>query len=293
MLSIINKMSIITLTTDFGRKDYFVAGIKGKILSELPNAVIVDISHEISHYDIAETAYVLQKSYKDFPKETIHIVGVNALLHSKQKPMCFLFDGHYFIGADNGFISLLCDEKKPEEIIEITINSEFADGLSPVKDIFVPVACHLARGGLINLLGNHRTEYIKYNSLKPSYREDRILQGNIIYIDHFGNAVSNITREIFEKHLDQRNFRIFLRQKDYSAIEVNHFYDHYYDIVQDFNKENIAQGRTMCVFNSADSLEVTMYKSNPSQANSASELMGLKKGDNIIIEFLESTKENV
>lgn len=288
MLSIINKMSIITLTTDFGHKDYFVASLKGRILSELSDSVIVDISHEISHYDITETAYILQKAYPNFPKGTIHIVGVNALLNRKYKPMCFYFDGHYFIGADNGFISLLCDDKLPDEIVEININPEAIDGLSPVKDIFIPVACHLARGGVMNLVGNPRTDYLRYNNLNPLYRDDRIIQGNIIYIDHFGNAVSNITKKFFEQHAQNRNFRINLRKENFTAIEINQIHDHYFDIVTDFKKEVFVNGRPICLFNSAGSLEITTYNSNPSQFAPANELMGLRKGDNILIEFIES-----
>lgn len=285
MFSIIKKMSIITLTTDFGYKDYFVSALKGQILSELSDVKIVDISHQISHYDIAETAFIVQKSYPHFPKGTIHIIGVNAVLHPNQKPMCFLFDEHYFIVADNGFISLLCEEKQPDEIYEISINPDKMNSMNPVEAIFAPVACHLARGGVLSLIGNKRTTYHRLTELKPIYQEDRILKGNIIYIDHFGNAVTNISQKYFETIHRDRPYKIFLRQHDYSSIEVTTIHDHYNEMVIDYNKESIANGKTMAIFNSAGLLEVTLYKSNPSQNGSAQQLMGLKKGDAITLEF--------
>ncbi|WP_068597749.1 S-adenosyl-l-methionine hydroxide adenosyltransferase family protein [Vaginella massiliensis] len=278
-------MSIITLTTDFGYKDYFVAALKGQILSELPNASIIDITHQVSHYDIAETAFIVQKSYPHFPKGSIHIIGVNAVLHPNQKPMCFLFDEHYFIVADNGFISLLCEEKLPDAIYEISINSEKSNSMNAVADIFVPVACHLARGGVISLIGNKRSTYHQLTGLKPIYIEDRVLRGNIVYIDHFGNAVTNISRQYFQSVNKGRAYKIFLRQHDYSSIQVTTIHNHYNDMVIDYNKESIANGKTMAIFNSSGFLEVTLYKSNPSQNGSAQRLMGLKKGDVISIEF--------
>ncbi|QTV04664.1 SAM hydrolase/SAM-dependent halogenase family protein [Faecalibacter bovis] len=278
-------MAIITLTTDFGVKDYFVSSIKGAILKELPEVTIIDISHHISPYDISEAAYIIRNSYDDFPTGTIHIIGVNSLSTPDQRPICAKINGHYFICSDNGILSLICQNHQPEEIFEITINPESLDSLFPEKAIFVPVACHIARGGLPTLVGQKRKKIKILNELKPNYRDERILTGYVIYIDRFGNVITNITRKYFEEIANGREYNIVLRQKDYSMTDVDVIFDHYHGIVQDFSKETHAMAKTLCLFNSAGFLEVTLYKSNPEITGAANKLMGLKKGDTITIEF--------
>ena len=285
MLSIIRIMAIITLTTDFGVKDYFVSSIKGAILKELSDVTIVDISHHVSPYDISEAAYIIRNSYHEFPTGTIHIIGVNSLSTPDQRPICARINGHYFICSDNGILSLICQNHQPEEIFEITINPESLDSLFPEKTTFVPVACHIARGGLPTLVGQKRKKIKILNELKPNYRDEKIITGYVIYIDRFGNVITNITRNYFEEIANGRDYKIVLRRKDYSMTDVNEIFDHYHKIVQDFSKETQAMARTLCLFNSAGFLEVTLYKSNPEITGAANQLMGLKKGDTITIEF--------
>ena len=107
-------MSIITLTTDFGMKDYFVAAIKGAIYTDLPDAKIVDITHNISPFNITETAYIIKNAYTHFPKGSIHIIGVDSESNQENKHIAIQLDGHYFIGTDNGIISLLTVDIRPE-----------------------------------------------------------------------------------------------------------------------------------------------------------------------------------
>lgn len=278
-------MAIITLTSDFGLKDYFVSSVKGAILKELADVTIVDISHNVNPYDLSEAAYIIRNSYEEFPKGTIHIVGVNALSTPFQKPICALINGYYFICADNGILSLICQEYNPEEIYEITAYPEGMDSLFPMKNCFVPIACHLARGGVPALLGIKRNDVKQLNELKPIYRDEKFIIGNVIYIDHFGNVVTNISKDYFEEIAGDRKYKILLRQKDFSITDINIIYDHYNEVVQDFSKEVQAFGRTLCLFNSANFLEVTLYKSNPTISGAANQLMGLKKGDTITIEF--------
>lgn len=278
-------MAIITLTSDFGLKDYFVSSVKGAILKELADVTIVDISHNVNPYDLSEAAYVIRNSYDEFPKGTIHIIGVNALSTPFQKPICAFINGHYFVCADNGILSLICQNNEAEEIYEVTAYPEGMESLFPMKNCFVPIACHLARGGLPSILGNKRNELRQLNELKPIYRDDKFIIGNVIYIDHFGNVVTNISRSFFEEIAKDRKYKILLRQKDFSITDINIIYEHYNEVVQDFSKEVQAFGRTLCLFNSANFLEVTLYKSNPVISGGANKLMGLKKGDTITIEF--------
>ena len=251
----------------------------------MADVTIVDISHHVNPYDLSEAAYIIRNSYEEFPDGTIHIIGINALSTPYQKPICALINHHYFICADNGILSLICQKNQPEEIYEITAYPEGIDSLFPMKNCFVPVACHLARGGVPALLGNKRTEMKQLNELKPIYRDDKYIIGNVIYIDHFGNVVSNISKDFFDEIAQDRKYKILLRQKDFSMTDITVIYEHYNEVVQDFNKEVQAFGRTLCLFNSAGFLEVTLYKSNPTISGGANQLMGLKKNDTITIEF--------
>ena len=132
-------MSIITLTTDFGTKDHFVGAIKGTIYSELPNARIVDISHQISPFNITETAYILKNAYKSFPEGSIHIIGVDSELSIENKHIALYLDNHYFICPDNGVISLLASEIKPEKIVfEITESAVMNDPVPRIPEKWSP-----------------------------------------------------------------------------------------------------------------------------------------------------------
>ena len=117
-------MAIITLTSDYGNKDYFTAAIKGALLTESPQAQIIDISHEISPFNIQEGAYILKNAYHHFPEGTIHMIGIDSeATHGKLHIACKV-DGHYFIGADTGIFSLMFPHFKAEQIIALNISQE-------------------------------------------------------------------------------------------------------------------------------------------------------------------------
>ena len=115
-------MSLITLTTDFGTKDHFVGAVKGAIYSELSDAKIVDITHEISPFNITETAYILKNSYKSFPDKTIHIVGVDSELSKDNKHIAIELDNPFFFCPDKGILSMIAAEIMPTRIVEINIH---------------------------------------------------------------------------------------------------------------------------------------------------------------------------
>ena len=143
---------LITLTSDMGLKDYYVASVKGAIYSQLPEANIVDISHNIPPFDIIHASFVIKNTFKQFPKNSIHIIGIDAEINDEAKHIIVKNHDQYFIGADNGIFSLIFD-KQPDGAWEIINNDNLIDFSFPTKDIFVPVACHLARGGLPALVG--------------------------------------------------------------------------------------------------------------------------------------------
>src|SRR5690606_34670739 len=198
-------------TSDFGEKDHFVGAIKGAVYSELSDVKIVDISHFVSPFNISQAAYIIQNAYKSFPKESIHIIGVDSELNPENKHLAVKLDGHYFICADNGILSMLCNDITPEKIVEINIH-DIVQSSFPVLDVFVKVACHLARGGKLDVIGKTIDAIKSTKNLAPFINEDKTqIIGNIIYIDNYGNVVTNIKQSFFETIQKGRDFVIWAR----------------------------------------------------------------------------------
>lgn len=273
-------MPIITLTTDFGIKDANVASLKAKIYTELSDVTIVDISHEIQPFDIAEGAFIVKNSYKDFPKGTIHILGVDALTNPTKVPIAALIDDHYFITSDNGILSLICSEVTPKELVEIKLPQVQENSVFPTRDLFVPVACHLARGGMLAVVGQKLKSFKELSALRPVIKDNKQIIGTVIYIDNYGNAITNISEKIFEKVGKKRNFRIWHRNQEFTEL-----YRNYSDFVKDFEKEFDYVGKGLALIGSSGYLEIAIYKSNPKSFGAASTLYGLKKGSEIYVEF--------
>lgn len=276
-------MAIITLTTDFGTKDHFVAAIKGRILNELANVQIVDISHDIKPFNKQECAYILQNAFHEFPKESIHIIGVNSTLSQENVPIVVLFEGHYFIGANNGIISLIIDKSEAEQIAEINLPN-MTKGAFPTLDIFTKVACHLARGGKMEVVSKPFNKLKQVKNLEPRIENNgKTIIGNVIYIDSIGNVVTNISKNIFDAYRNNRAFEIIARR--YKLTKIHNSYDE----IIDYNlPENQRMGESdfLAIFNSAGYIELAIYKGSSKGSGSASTLIGLKHQDQITLNFL-------
>lgn len=276
-------MAIITLTTDFGYKDHFVGVIKGTIYKELANAQIVDISNEISPFNIPECAYILKNSYKSFPEGTIHIVGVDSEPTPENQHIAILVDGHYFISANNGVISLITSEIKPDKVVEIKIpNPEY--GSFPVLDVFVKVACHIARGGTLEVVGKIFKDLKDIREFAPRILENGSgIVGSVIYIDNFGNVITNIQRHTFEAYRKGRDFILNARNK-----KITQIHNKYSDIINfDIEKDKRnGPGDLLALFNSSNYIELAIYKSDLNTVGGASTLIGLDYRDTITIDFI-------
>ncbi|KAA1242604.1 S-adenosyl-l-methionine hydroxide adenosyltransferase family protein [Aquimarina sp. RZ0] len=275
-------MSIITLTTDFGIKDHFVSAVKGAIYTELPQATIVDVSHEISPFHITEAAYIIQNAYKNFPKGSIHIVGIDSELNPENMHIAVKLDDHYFICANNGLISLIASEFRPEKIVKINIRNKISTNF-PVLDVFVTVACHIARGGTLEVIGKVITEIKLIKGITPIVNlGGKQIVGSIIYIDNYGNLITNITRKFFEEIGKGRIFKITARSAIFSTI-----YERYSDAINfDIEKSKREEdGKKLAIFNSSGYLELAIYKSNPKTVGGASSLFGLHYRDTVSISF--------
>ena len=277
-------MAIITLTTDFGMKAHFVGAVKGAFYSEIPEVTIVDISHNISPFNVMEAAYVIQNAFKSFPKGTIHVIGVDSELNPENKHLAMQLDGHYFICANNGILSMICNEMNPDQIVEINIHDKIL-GSFPVLDVFVKVAAHIARGGTLDVIGKTIPSVKPIKNITPFVSQDRSqLIGHVIFIDRYDNVITNIKKSFFETLQKGRRFEISARNHKFNTIRKR-----YSDIV-DFNiplpKRN-DEGRGLVVFNSSEYLEIAMYKSNKASVGGASTLMGLEMMDSVTVTFFK------
>ncbi|BAO77088.1 S-adenosyl-l-methionine hydroxide adenosyltransferase family protein [Winogradskyella sp. PG-2] len=275
-------MAIITLTTDFGEKDHFAGAIKGAIYSELSDIRIVDVSHSISPFDISEAAYIILNAYSSFPKGTIHIIGIDSELSPENKHIAIKLDDHYFICANNGIMSMICSEIAPEKIVEINIHDKIETSF-PVLDVFVKVACHIARGGTLEIIGKVINTIKPIKNLIPFVNDEKNqIIGSVIYVDNYGNVITNITRKFFEDIQKTRGYEISARNHKFKTVHSK-----YSDIVNfeiEESKRN-DEGRGLVVFNSSGYLEIAVYKSNSSTVGSASTLMGLKTMDTVTVNF--------
>ncbi|KPL25918.1 MAG: hypothetical protein AMS23_04060, partial [Bacteroides sp. SM1_62] len=204
-------MTIVTLTTDWKANDYYVGAIKGKILSQSTQAQVIDISHQVPTFNITQAAFILRNCFYNFPKGSVHIIGVNT---EGGKDMPFLlveYNKHYFIGTDNGIFGLLFSEK-PDRIIELRSPAELRSFTS--FSIFAEAASRLANGDKPDSLGRVVKKYQERIPLRAAI-DQSVITGSVIYIDSFRNAITNITRDLFDRIGDNRPFEIYVQSNHY------------------------------------------------------------------------------
>jgi S-adenosylmethionine hydrolase len=282
-------MSIITLTTDYGLKDHFVGALKGKILSENSEAKIVDISHNIDPFNTVEASYIIGAAYMSFPKGTVHLIGVDAELNKENQHIAMQWNDHFFICADNGILSMLSQKVVPQKIVSINIHDRLPEDATDL-DVFVTVASHLSKGGSLSVIGKEITAIKQVTELQPVVAADKnSIKGYVIYIDNFGNVVTNITKKLFVEVAKGRPYEIPLLQKrnQKKSSPIKNIWAKYSDIANagKYPIKNY-EGDKLAIFNEAGFLEIAIFRSNPLNVGSASSLMGLYYRDSITIEFI-------
>jgi len=258
-------MPIITLTTDWGTKDHYLAAVKGAILNHIPEAQIIDISHEIAPFDLNETSYALRNTWKYFPKGSIHIVGVNSEASLQHPHVVIKEQGHYFIGADNGIFSLVFDTT-PEEIYELDVILESNKFTFSTKDVFVQVAKHIVHEKPLNELGDKLDELTNKMAFRPVTEPD-IIKGKVIYIDRYENIVTNIDEDLFKEMVGKKAFTLFLRAGKYKIKTIHSSYS------------DVGEGELIALFGSDNMLEIAQNRGR------AAGLLGMQLDDVVRIEI--------
>ena len=261
-------MGIITLTTDLGLKDYYVSAVKGAILKELPETRIVDITHLVPSFDIQQAAYIVKNSWANFPVGTVHIIGVSEIGVYVNTEVEYPFvgieyQGHFFLGADNGIFSLLFD-KHPDLIVELTIKPETPILTFPTRDIFVKAACHLARGGTLEIIGKRKESVYERGVLRPAL-SDNDIRGTAIYIDSYHNVVYNITEKLFNEVGKGRKFTILFKSHRINKLSTSY--------------SKVVPGEMLALFNTAGHLEIAQNRGG------IGKLQNVQMNESIIIEF--------
>lgn len=264
-------MAIITLTSDMGTRDHYVAAVKGAILSQLPDAVIVDISHSIAPFNNMHAAFVLRNAWPEFPRGTIHIIGVNPEADGHTAHVAVRHGGHFFIGADNGIFSLLFNGK-PEAVYELTLKLDTDHLAFPTKNIFVKAACHLGRGGTLEVLGREMPAVREQIHVQPVVMEDTI-KGEVVHIDHYGNVVTNITRALFTSVVKHRDFRISFGRPMHDIRQVHKTYS------------DVPHGERVAFFGDSGYLEIAINKGVTGAGGGAAQLLGLRVTDAVRLEL--------
>ncbi|RLD21150.1 MAG: S-adenosyl-l-methionine hydroxide adenosyltransferase [Bacteroidetes bacterium] len=253
-------MAIVTLTSDFGHRDAYVAILKATLLTLEPNINIIDISHEVEPANIAHGAFVIGSAYANFPKKTVHLIAVDSLGTPDNKFIAVEIDEHIFIGADNGLMSLI-SEFEPDRVVLI---SEGEKTSFPAKDILAAQAIKLSNGTALDDIGTEYLEMKKFLKRSVKANKEEIV-GHVAHIDHFGNLITNILK---------RDFDILSKDKKYTiGIGKEYIYE------LNYSPSEVDAGDCFVLFNHMGLLEIGIKNGR------ADQLLGLEFDSPVWIKF--------
>jgi len=265
------KRAIITLLTDFGARDYYVASMKGVILSINPGCSLIDITHQVKPQDVREGAFILSNVHSSFPRGTIHLCVVDPGVGSPRRPILLKTRDYFFVGPDNGLFSFAMRGEKVKTAVDLTNPEFFLSRVSTTfhgRDIFAPVAAHLSLGVKPEKFGNLIDHWEELDSREPEIKGNNLV-GEVLHIDAFGNVITNINEEQILQFsrgapviIEAGGKRIRNLKKGYWEGE---------------------RGKLMALFGSAGFLEISVREGN------AQKVLKIKRGDRIVV-IRESTK---
>jgi len=219
------KKSLITMTTDFGEADYFVPAMKGVIYSINPAAEIVDLTHQIPPHDIYAAAFTLMCCYKDFPKDTLHLVVVDPGVGSARRPIMVMIDDYNFIGPDNGVFSYIYQRERVNRILHFTTEHYFRQPVSSTfhgRDVFAACAAYISKPVDWRKMGEEVSDPVRFNTPTPAVLSARQIRGAAIHIDRFGNIITNITRAELTEEVIRAGARVRIGKHEATRV-LSHF----------------------------------------------------------------------
>jgi S-adenosylmethionine hydrolase len=254
-------MQIVSLTTDYGSKDYYTAELKATLLSTKGDFNIVDISHDIDHFDIVQASFFLKNALNSFPANSIHIVAVNCSHRKDEELIAFEKNNQFFLGPNNGIFSLVFDELEESRIF--TINPP--EGPAKFNHIMAHAAAYISHKLPLEEIGPPLSHFNRKLIIQPVVNSHQI-RAMVIHIDHFENVVVNLKKELFEKVRQERKFELYYKPHD-PITSLSQGYS------------DVAVGDPLAFFNSSGYLEIAV------NLDKASSLLGLSKNEMIQINF--------
>ena len=250
-------MPVITLTTEWQAFDYYNGILKGKLSSLCPGISIIDNASGLSPFNIQKSAFVIRNTFEHYPEGSVHIICVQSEFSRKSPHIIIEAKGHFFIGADNGIFHLILNSL-PDRIVELNTD-EYPERMDEAQIFAEAAAAIITKGGIANAGTEKKTirEMIPFRATI----EENAISGSIIYVDTYGNAITNITHDLFTRIFDKNKFNIAIRSN-------NNIIDH---ISKSYNSESI--GELLALFNSLNLLEIGI------NGTDASELLSLQPGD--------------
>jgi S-adenosyl-L-methionine hydrolase (adenosine-forming) len=187
-------MTVVTLLTDFGTTDSYVAEVKGVLLTRAPTATLVDISHGVPPGDVRSAAYIVGRTWHRFPEGTVHLVVIDPGVGTARAALALHARNHFFVGPDNGVFTPVL----PDTAVEI-IALPTPSAASPTfhgRDLFAPAAADLAAGASLSSLGTFFPGIPQRLAVMEPHVEGRAIVGEVVYVDRFGTLITNLTSEL-------------------------------------------------------------------------------------------------
>ncbi len=261
-------MRLLTLTTDFGLDDAYVAAMKGVALSVNPNLRLVDVTHGIAAQDVMEAAFVLREAIPYFPPETVHLVVVDPGVGTERRALALRIGDQYFVGPDNGLFSLL--PGAPDEAVVLD-NPDVWRSPTPSatfhgRDIFAPAAAHLASGRALTNLGSPAADIQRLHWVQP-LADEQGLRGWVVHIDRFGNAITNVPADLLDAHRAGRSVKCYVGSTALDAVHTTY--------------ADVEPGEPVALVGSSGMLEVGV------NGGDAARLLSIQKGIVVHVVFSE------
>jgi S-adenosylmethionine hydrolase len=255
-------MPVITLTTEWRPDDFYYGIMKGKLCKLCPGATIVDNASSIPVFNISHASFIIRNTYRNYPGGSVHIICVHSEGNEKRDHLIVKAKDHFFIGTDNGIFNLILNTA-PDEIVKI-INKKSDDEL----EVFAQAAAALITGKKPAELGKPLKDFTEKLPHRATIDKD-VITGSIIFIDSYGNAISNITREVFYRVFKNKKYRILIQSN-------KNYMDH---ISIRYSDEPV--GELLARFNSLDLLEISINGAD------VTELLSLSVGSVVRVDNTE------
>ncbi len=260
-------MAIVTLLSDWKPNDFYLAALKGKLLGACQNIQLIDIAHGLPSFNLSKGAFILRNAYPHYPPGTIHLICINSEFQAGQKQLVAELDGQYFVGGDNGIFGMML-HREPDRVYALDEKISQKGGTFPELTTFVEITAHLAQGKDLNKIASQTKEYQQQTPFRAAI-DNMVINGSVIYIDSYQNAITNISRELFSRIGHGKAFDIFVQSHHYRVSKINKTY------------RETTPGELLAIFNSLGLLEIAINKGN------VAELLNLVTGSGIMVKFKE------